>query len=213
MVRKTVFTRHDVVAAGVRVVAQGGLDALSARHIARELGSSTAPVYSNFSTMEDLAAAVKQAVADDLLAFTSRDFSANQFLNIGLGVLEFARLKPTLYAAVFGHGRAGREVGRRVMSRLSERMALVAELRDLPAGERLLLLHEMGIFTHGLAVQICSGLADEFTFTDLACFLEDAGEGLMRHALSRSGCSAAQQELMASLLAFNAKDEEDHGKD
>ena len=63
--RKTVFTREDVIAAGLKVMARDGLSQLSARRVADELNSSTAPVYSNFASMEELADAVKrEAVAE-----------------------------------------------------------------------------------------------------------------------------------------------------
>ena len=212
MVRKAVFTPEDVVAAGFRVLARDGLAALSARHVAEELGSSTAPVYSNFATMDELSRAVKQAVAEDLLEFTARQFTDNAFLNIGLGVLEFARQKPALYAAVFMQDGPECEVGPHVMARLGERMAEVGQLRDLPLGEQLMLLHQMGIFTHGLAVQICAGLTKGFSFTDLTLMLEDAGQAMTCHALSRPQRSPAQLELMAALVAFKTQKDQYDGE-
>lgn len=204
MVRKAVFSRDDVVAAGLRVLAEQGLAALSARHVAEELGSSTAPVYSNFATMDELARAVKGAVADKVLDFTSRRFTDNAFLNIGLGVLEFVRQHPALYAAVFMQDGDQCEVGGWLMDSLSDRMAGLPELRDLPRGEQLLLLHQMGIFTHGLAVKICTGLVTGLNFEDLTLLLEDAGQAMTCHALSRPPRTEAQKQLMAHLVASRA---------
>ena len=142
MVRKTVFTRGDVVKAGLSVVKKDGLSGLSARRVADELGASTAPVYSNFANMDELGIAVKQAATDELLEYTTRDFTANGFLNIGIGVLEFARQNPTLYTAVFMQDSNQCEAGPRVMAKLSERMANMGDLADLPEPERLMLLHQ-----------------------------------------------------------------------
>jgi AcrR family transcriptional regulator len=206
MVRKTVFSREDVVAAAVAVVAQDGLGGLSARRIAEELGSSTAPVYSNFANMETLAAAVKQEVSEQLLACTEVAYSDNAFLNFGIGVLEFAREKPGLYSAVFMQAASRCEAGPRVMARLAERMAGLEGLADLPAGERVLLLHQMAIFTHGLAVQICAGLAEHLTFADLISFMQDAGETFTSRAQTCPVRTPEQLALIRKIMAANAKD-------
>jgi len=208
MVRKTVFTRQDVVLAGMTVIAAEGLTGLSARRVAEQLGASTAPVYSNFANMDELAVAVKQAVTEEMLEFTTRRFTDDEFLNIGIGVLEYARQKPTLYGSIFLQDANQCEAGPRVLSHLAERMASLDGLGGLPLPERLMLLHQMAIFTHGLAVQVCTGLAEHHTFDDLILFLQDAGEAMTRHALSRPERSAAQVALMQSLIDFNARDNE-----
>jgi AcrR family transcriptional regulator len=206
MVRKTVFTRDDVISAGMAVIEQDGLAGLSARRVAEELGASTAPVYSNFANMEQLAVAVKQAVTDLLLDFTTRHFTDDAFLNIGIGILEFARQKPSLYGAIFMQDTTQCQAGPRVMARLTERMASLDGLSELPESERVMLLHQMGIFTHGLAVRICSGLTEGYSFEDLVILLKDAGEAMTCHALSRPERNAEQQALIQALIAYNTKD-------
>jgi len=206
MVRKTVFSRMDVVAAGVTVVEKDGLNGLSARRVAEDLGASTAPVYSNFANMDELAEAVKQTVTAQLLEFTTRQFTDDEFRNIGIGVLEFARQKPSLYSAIFMQDSGQCEAGCQVMATLAERMGSLDGLGELPLGERLMLLHQMAIFTHGLAVQISTGLAENHTFADLVLFLEDAGEAMIRHALSRPQRSPEQMKLINNLVDQNAKD-------
>ncbi len=206
MVRKTVFSREDVVAAGVAVIAKDGLTGLSARRVAEEMGASTAPVYSNFANMDELAIAVKMAVTDQILEFTARRFTDDEFLNLGIGVLEFARQQPGLYSAVFMQPTEKCEAGPRLMAALAKRMASLESLSELPESERVMLLHVMGIFTHGLAVQISTGLAEPLTFEDFILFLEEAGEAMIRHALSRPKRTAEQTTLMQSLMDINLKE-------
>ncbi len=52
MVRKSVFSREEIIQAGFDLVDKQGLEQLTARNVAEEIGSSTAPVYSNFNNME-----------------------------------------------------------------------------------------------------------------------------------------------------------------
>ncbi len=206
MVRKTVFTRQDIVQAGVQVVENEELSGLSARRVADEMGASTAPVYSNFANMDELAIAVKRMVAEELLEFTQRDYTADRFLNIGIGVLEFARQKPSLYRAIFLQDSSKCEAGPRVMAQLASRMEGMAGLGELPQSERLMLLHQMSIFTHGLAARICSGMVKHFTFEDLILILEDAGAGMIHYAMSQPERSANHQALIQSLMDENPKE-------
>jgi len=206
MVRNAIFTSDDIVAAAVKVVARSGVEGLSARNVADELDASTAPVYSNFTSMAELLRAVEQAVAQTMLDFTDLHFCDDEFLNVGLGVLEFARQHPHLYSAIFMQASCADGAGELVMASLAERLATLACLADLPEDERLWLLHQMSVFTHGLAVQICTGLKGPRTFADLVLFLEEAGRAMVGHALSRPSRTPAQTALMQSLLAQQAKE-------
>lgn len=210
MVRKTLFTREDVIAAGVAVLALDGLGGLSARRVAEEMGASTAPVYSNFANMEEFSIAVKREVTDQLLAYTTRAFTDNAFLNIGVGILEFAREKPKLYSAIFMQDATACKAGPRVMAQLAGRMATLPGLVALPLGERLLLLHQLGVFTHGLAVRICNGLADDTTITDLIILLREAGDAMIQHALSGPERSAEQAALIRTFIDHYTKETEGH---
>ena len=208
MVRKTVFNRDDVIAAGLAVIGKDGLGSLSARRVAEELGASTAPVYSNFANMDELAVALRTAVAEQILAFTEEQYTEDTFLNMGIGVLEFARQNPGLYSSILMEAGSTCDAGPRVMGRLAERMASLETVDSLPAAERVMLLHQLSIFTHGLAVQICSGLTEGFRFDDLILLLQDAGEGMMKHALSRPERTSEQQRLMKDLMELYAKEDD-----
>ena len=48
------YTREEMVEAAVRVVREKGIDALTAKALAGELGVSTQPVFTCFHTIEDL---------------------------------------------------------------------------------------------------------------------------------------------------------------
>ena len=89
-------------------------------------------------------------------------------------------------------------------------MASLPDLGELPVAERVMLLHQMGVFTHGLAVRICSGLAEHHTFTDLIVLLKDAGEAMIGHAVSEPVRSAEQTALIQSLIDHNTKEIEGH---
>ena len=142
MVRKTVFTKEDVITAGLAVVDKDGVESLSARRVAEEMGASTAPVYSNFANMEDLTREVKMAAVEVLVQSTLEKHTDNEFLNMGVGVLDFARQHPQLYSALFLQANDDCLAGPGVMSQMLERMAVLPDLAVLKPVERIILLRK-----------------------------------------------------------------------
>ena len=186
MVRKSVFTREDVIGAGLAVMDKDGVELLSARRVGEEMGASTAPVYSNFANMDDLVKEVKKAAVGILLELTMQKHTENEFLNMGVGVLEFARQHPQLYSALFQQANDQCEAGPKVMTELLERMAVLPDLEQLKPVERIILLRKVGIFTHGLATQVCAGLAPKVEWEDLLHLLDEVGAAILADAVARS---------------------------
>ncbi len=199
MVRKTVFSSEDVVKAGLAVMDKDGIENLSARRVAEEMGASTAPVYSNFANMDDLVVAVKMAAVELLLDLTHEEPTDNPFLNMGVGVLEFARTHPLLYGALFLQANDECVAGPGVMHELLERMAVLPDLEQLKPVERTVLLRKMAIFSHGLATLIFSVIQPEFEWKDMLQLLDEVGDAIMADAVARSPRS---DEDLARLGSF-----------
>ena len=197
--RKSVYSREDIIAAGLAVVEKDGARQFSARRVAEELGASTAPVYSNFQNMEDLQVAVNMAVVDMLLDLMFQDHTGDPFLNMGVGVLEFARRRPRLYSAVFMQAGEDCVAGEKVHAAILERMAVLPVLDQLQPVERILVLNKVSIFTHGLALMICNGDADHFEFDALVTLLSEVGHAILTDALAASPRDPAELAALGAL--------------
>ena len=199
MVRKSVYARDDVIAAGLAVLEKDGAGQFSARRVAEELGASTAPVYSNFANMDELTVAVNEAVVDMMLSLMLEKHTDDPFLNMGVGVLEFARRRPRLYGAVFLHAAEDCVAGEKVQATLLERMEVLPVLDQLMPVERILVLNKLSIFTHGLATMICSGAAQGFPFDAMVALLSEVGHAILTDALAASPRAAADLALLGPL--------------
>lgn len=196
---KAVYSREDVIAAGLVVLEKDGAGQFSARRVADELGSSTAPVYSNFANMEDLTVAVNEAVVDMMLSLMLEKHTDDPFLNMGVGVLEFARRRPRLYGAVFLHAGEDCVAGQKVQATLLERMEVLPDLDQLLPVERILVLNKLSIFTHGLATMICSGAAHGMPFEAMVALLSEVGHAILTDALATSPRAADDLALLGPL--------------
>ncbi|PID80072.1 hypothetical protein CSA17_03555 [bacterium DOLJORAL78_65_58] len=196
MVRTQVFNPEDVVQAGFDVVDAEGWDQLSARRVAEVLGSSTAPVYSNFRNMSELAAAVVQEAIRRFMAKTSNPQSGNRFLDFGWGVLDYALAHPRWYDALFREVQLPDDQYRQLVAGMARIMAATPELSVLPEFERQLVLKKMTIFTHGLASEICTGHAGPLNREGMRLLLEEVGHAVMDDALKRPPRSVREMEML-----------------
>ncbi|NUR05314.1 MAG: TetR/AcrR family transcriptional regulator, partial [Streptomyces sp.] len=62
---KPAFTRADIAAAAVKVADEGGLDAVSMRHVAAELGCGTMSLYNYVPRKEDLYELMVDAISGE----------------------------------------------------------------------------------------------------------------------------------------------------
>lgn len=102
MAPKNKFTKEEMVEAALRVVREKGIDGLTAKTIADELGTSTQPIFTGFGSMDG----VKQEVYAAAVAVYDRYTNAGlkekiPFLGVGMQYIRFAREEPELYRILF----------------------------------------------------------------------------------------------------------------
>lgn len=103
------FDKQAIVQAGLNVARRGGMEALNARAIARELGSSTQPLYRELSNMEELRGEVR-AEAGALFGRRLAEWRTGQmppYKEMGMAFLRFAHEEAALYRLLFLRDRSG----------------------------------------------------------------------------------------------------------
>ncbi len=102
MAPKNKFTKKEMVEAALRVVRAKGIDGLTAKTIADELGTSTQPIFTAFGSMDG----IKQEVYAAAISVYDRYADAGlqeeiPFLGVGKQYVRFAREEPELYRLLF----------------------------------------------------------------------------------------------------------------
>lgn len=103
MPRKAKIGREDVIGAAAEIVRREGSSALSARSLAKELGVSTQPVYSLFSGMHELRAALREEAKKRYRAAIEKSVAGakSRYEAFGLGFVRFAREERGFYRILF----------------------------------------------------------------------------------------------------------------
>jgi AcrR family transcriptional regulator len=201
--RKTVFDRKDVLEAAYAVLETDGLAAVTARAVAERLGASTAPVYSNFASMDELVAAVMRRAADEVLASCRLRRTDDTFLDMGVGFVHFASDHPQLYRALYLDSTWGAQMDEVIFAALEQDLGAHPILGELPADHRAELLFQAGIYTMGIATSLVAGTWREPDLQLAESWLRSVGGVLVRAALDSAGI-AVPAELERSFGEFIA---------
>lgn len=178
MAPKTQFNREQIVDAAFRIAGRDGMDGITARKIAAELGSSVAPVYVNFGDIEKLRGAVVEKIVQISREILEETGTGRPFRDIGLASLRFARRYPVISRDLtLRPNRYLEEYRSRMDIPLVERMDDDPDLAKLSPDQRRELLFRMQVFQTGLTVMTSTGqLPEEITETELIGIMERAAE-------------------------------------
>ncbi len=99
---KVRFQKDEIAAAALNVARKHGIDAVTARETAKELGMSVGPIFTWYETMEQLKADVCKQAKGVYREYIERGLAGPiPFLGVGQQYLQFAKDEPELYRLLF----------------------------------------------------------------------------------------------------------------
>ena len=109
---KVKITRENIISAAVDLVREQGEEAINARTVAAALGCSTQPIFSNFSTMEELRLAVVKRAEEISLAYVRSETEAGKYppyKSSGMAYIRFAAEEGELFKLLYMRKRSKAE--------------------------------------------------------------------------------------------------------
>lgn len=154
MPRKTVILKEDIIRASVEIVRTNGPEALNARAVAKALGCSTQPVFSNFMNMQDLMDSVVGRSLEFYNEFIRKESGLNQgyppYKTYGMGYIRFALEESNLFKLLFMRDRRNEDSSAEERT-FYEVIPMIMKALDLPEKEAEMFHLEMWTFVHGIA--------------------------------------------------------------
>jgi AcrR family transcriptional regulator len=173
--RETTFDKATVLDAAVRLVREKGWERLTARAVAARLKSSVAPVYSTFGSMDALEREILGEARRRLHESTTVAYTDGAFLNIGVGIVVFARQEGHLFSALFHTRHNHPDIVDGVFASILGRMKADPMLRILSDAQLERLLHYLGTYTLGLAASVVYGRKGDASNETIIRLLKNAG--------------------------------------
>ncbi len=178
---KIKVNRPEVITAALALVREDGIGALNARSLASRLSCSTQPIFSNFSSMDELQNEVINAANALYEGFLTADMQRGEYPPYkasGMAYIRFAKEEKELFKLLFMRDRREERI---VEDRESIRPILEIIMQNLSISEdEAYLLHiELWVFVHGIASMIATNYLDwDIPFISKA--LTDVYQGLKR---------------------------------
>ncbi|WP_051555408.1 TetR/AcrR family transcriptional regulator [Anaerovibrio lipolyticus] len=96
------FQKEDIVSAAVNIARKKGIEAVTAREVAAELGVSTRPIFTWFETIEQLKGEVYKQAQEYYRSYIRDGLKEKiPFLGVGHQYIHFAKEEPELYKLLF----------------------------------------------------------------------------------------------------------------
>lgn len=136
MPRQPRFSKEDIVAAGLRIIRDSGYEAVSARALGKELGTSSSPMFTMFKDMNEVMSAIWSAAEKAFVAHmegVTDYFPA--FKEFGLRLVSFAKNDSNLFQMLFWGKNSRPEIAESIasecLSKASQGYGLTEEQADL----------------------------------------------------------------------------------
>jgi len=150
---KIKFEKESIINAAFEVVRKKGWEGLSARSIAKELQSSTGPIYSQLKSMQTLEEEVLKKTWSLFNKYMTTQRTGDKWIDQGIGHLHFAKAEGFLYKAMFdaNHHDIPSKIGQGVWKTLGDSLSDYPLFKGLSKGMQLEIRRSRWIFNHGLA--------------------------------------------------------------
>ncbi|MCG8482411.1 MAG: TetR/AcrR family transcriptional regulator, partial [Clostridia bacterium] len=94
---KTKFSKEQIIDIAFEIAKKDGIDNITIRKVAEKLGSSIAPIYVNFKSINELTQAVLSKIFSISKKMLWEQNTLNPFRDMGIASLRFAKEYPVLF--------------------------------------------------------------------------------------------------------------------
>jgi len=159
---KIKITKEDIVNATLKIVRKEGMDSINARRVALELGCSTQPVFSNFSTMEALRLAVTEKaglVFEDYMKREEESGAFPPYKASGMAYIRFAKEEKELFKLLYMRNRKDEAIPTDFAVNIKTE-ELVYKNTGLVGDDNKLFHLEIWAYVHGIASMFATDFID-----------------------------------------------------
>jgi len=186
MPQKTKITKKEILSASLSIVRESGDAALNARAIAKKLNCSTQPIFSNYSTMEDVKADVMLTAKQlyrQYLEDGMKDALYPPYKASGIAYIRFAKEERELFKLLFMRDRSREEI-KEEREEISHLLQLIASSTGMSLEEAYSFHIGMWIYVHGIATMIATAYLD-WDWERVSSMLTEAYQGMKERYIKR----------------------------
>lgn len=172
---KKKFSKQQIIDAAFEIANVEGMNGITIRKVAKELGSSIAPIYVNFTDVEELKRSVVQKIVEISREMLIEQDTGSPFHDMGAASLRFAKQYSVLFKDLIMHQNDYMdEYDQEMGGDLISQMKRDSDLDGFTEEELMAILIKMRIFTVGLSVMTANGMLPESLSEEMTTALLDS---------------------------------------
>lgn len=181
---KAKFTRDEMIQAGLNIIRENGMEALSARALGAKLGSSAKPIFTVFQSMEEVQGEVKKSAKSLYTEYVKKGLEQKiAFKGVGTQYILFAIQEPKLFQLLFMSEQEQKPIVENVLPVIDESykdiLLSVQNGYELSENEAQQLYRHLWIYTHGIAV-LCATNMCVFTEEEIDKMITQVFRGTLK---------------------------------
>lgn len=173
------FTREQIITAALDVTRRNGMEGLTARGLAAELGSSAKPIFGLFQNMEEVQSEVVSSANVLYQSYLQKSMTNKKYPPYkasGMAYIQFAKEEKELFKLLFMRDRTSEKIAEN-REEVRPMLDIIMKNLQLSEDEAYFFHLESWLYVHGIATMIATNYLDwDIEFIDKA--LTDAYEGL-----------------------------------
>lgn len=165
MPKKTVYSKDVIYKKAFDLFKLEGIEGITARNLAKFLGSSPVPIYSIYSSIDELKKELLEDAKKLFMEYIHRNDTFSIFLNIGMGICIFARDEKEIFQTIFLRSGSSKknEVIREFRDMIREEIKKDNRFAKLDEEYKLKLFLDCWMYAHGLATLIATNYFEEIS--------------------------------------------------
>ena len=166
------FTKDEIAVVALDIVKEQGISALTAREVAKRLGTTVSPIFTTFKNMDEVKWAARELAMKEYEEYIGdyRSYTP-AFKRIGMMMVSYAIHQPEIFKLLFmQENKKGLsfEDAMNINGHLGKMcMDIVQEENDVSKEDAKLLFEQMWIYTFGIA-SLCAMKVCDFTEEEIA---------------------------------------------
>jgi len=160
---KAKYTREEIIDKAFEMARMKGIDAVVARELGKQLGTSSSPIFTAFKNMEELQQEVRKVAMREFEAYVKDALNYKPaFKYVGMKMIEFAMNEPKLFQLLYMREHDGSQTYAMLVEELGDTVGVCIGIMQkdysLSRQEADLLFRQVWLHTFGICVLVAGNV-------------------------------------------------------
>lgn len=185
---KAKFTRQEIVTAGMTILREKGMSAVTAREIGSRLGSSARPIFTVFENMGEVIGEIEKSAKEIYTGYVKHGLQQDlAFKGVGQAYISFAMKEPKLFQLLFMKKQPDGMGLNRILPEIDENYpAIIGSITaqyPVTYDDAVILYRHLWIYSHGIAT-LCATSMCGFSGEEISNMLTEVFKSLLFQKLA-----------------------------